>query len=437
MEYDDIVPDLLEKIKQDFQEHFNGSGKIAGLYAKVRDGTATYAEANEFAIEAGEILAGTFKRNLSSAVLPDGKMYFNIADRTVRPMMEGNYDLITDVTSQVQKRLNEDAGIGIKAIVPELNEDRIAGIVNRVSSEDIYDNVAWLLEEPIKVFSQSVVDDAIKVNAEFQYDAGLSPKIVRETAGKCCKWCEKLANTYSYPDVPKGVYQRHDFCRCTVDYVAGKKRRNVHNNNTGKRRYVPDGYGGYTTPEKARIKLAKQMAESEKVRNDVAKQTRIELSQKSKEVVLKDLADVTGEYKRKIGLTKGTLTVEDGYETKDHEKEIQVAKWLSDNFSGEITLLKEVNRDKISTPDYLWDNKLWELKSPAPTLNAIDKRLQKGLHQIETNPGGVIINLEKNELDVNEIAKKIENRLTRKRDNGINCDVMLLIEGKLVLVIRK
>lgn len=226
---EDITPKLLKKVQEDFQRGFNESKVIAELYAKVRDGTATYLEANDFAIEVGEILAGAYRRNISSAVLPDGKMYYNIANRILNPTMKQTHNLITEVTNQVQKSLNEAANIGIRPITPKLNQDRIDGIINRLSSEDMFDKVAWILGEPVVNFSQSIVDDAIRDNAEFHGKAGMRPKIVRKLAGGCCEWCREVAGTYSYPDVPNDVYRRHQRCRCTVNYIPGNgKVQNVH-----------------------------------------------------------------------------------------------------------------------------------------------------------------------------------------------------------------
>ena len=154
--------------------NYDKSEEIARLYAKVRDGTSTYQEVNEFAIETGDILAKAFANNLSSEILPDGKMYFNIAERILEPTLTNNYDLVVDVVKQVQTDINKKAGIGIKAQIPKLNKDRIRGFVNRVSSSEKYDEVAWILEEPVRLFSQSIVDDAIQINAEFQYNADCS-----------------------------------------------------------------------------------------------------------------------------------------------------------------------------------------------------------------------------------------------------------------------
>ena len=88
-----------------------------------------------------------------------------------------------------------------------------------------YREVKWLLDEPVKNFTQSVVDNTIKANSEFQYKAGLRPKIIRKEAGNCCDWCKEVVGVYEYPDVPKDVWRRHRFCRCTVDYLPGDGRK--------------------------------------------------------------------------------------------------------------------------------------------------------------------------------------------------------------------
>lgn len=226
---EDIAPELLRKIQTDFKSEFSKSKIISGLYTKIRDGTATYAEANDFAIETGKILANAYRNNLSSDIFPDGRMYYNIAQRIINPTMENNYKIISDATDKVQKILNETANIGIKPVTPELNRNRIEGIINRVSNSDLFDDVAWILDEPVINFSQSIVDDSIRANAEFHANAGLRPKVIRELSGGCCKWCRALAGTYTYPDVPKDVYRRHQRCRCTVNYYPRDgKVQNVH-----------------------------------------------------------------------------------------------------------------------------------------------------------------------------------------------------------------
>lgn len=225
----DIAPEILERVEAIFQNRFTKDKTIADLHRRVQQGTATYKEVNEYAVRTGEILAEALRRGVSSSELPDGRMYYNIAERVLTPTLTNNYEIVSGVAVQVQESLNKAAGIGIKAIKPELNTDRIDGLVNKVSAAQSFEAVAWVMDDPVVNFTQSVVDDAIKANADFQVRAGLRPKIVRKVVGGCCDWCAALAGTFDYGSEPKDVYRRHAYCRCQVTYDPGSgKRQNVH-----------------------------------------------------------------------------------------------------------------------------------------------------------------------------------------------------------------
>ena len=161
-------------------------------------------------------------------VLPDGKMYYNIAERTVRPTIEQSHELFGEAAAQIQKQLNENAGIGLRAVTPKLDEERVRGIIDKVSDAPLFEDVRWVLNEPIRVLVQSFADEFVKANAEFQADVGLSPTITRTVVGGCCQWCRALAGKYTYPnDVPDDVYRRHAYCRCLVTYDPGDGSKRV------------------------------------------------------------------------------------------------------------------------------------------------------------------------------------------------------------------
>ena len=218
----DIGPALLAKIKADFVRIL-GNARVT---AKTYIGAADYAET------VGEALAQAFQLNVSSSVLPNGKLYQNIAESIIRPMMQNNYELVSSATIEVQQVLNNAANLSIKPQVAPINNEKITGIINRASSATRFDDVAWVLGEPIRTFTRSVVDDTLKKNVTFQGRLGLTPKIIRIAEPKCCEWCSNLNGVYRYPDVPEGVYQRHDRCRCTTDYDPGSgKRKSVWGDN--------------------------------------------------------------------------------------------------------------------------------------------------------------------------------------------------------------
>lgn len=226
---EDIVPSLLKKIKSEFEDARLDSEVLKDLLSKLDHSKASYLDANQYAIEIGEMLSKALGASLTNETLPDGKMYYNIAQRVLTDVLGRNHELVSDYTEQVQKNLNSEARIGLTAQVPELNQDRIDGLVNRLASEESFDDVKWLLVDPIVIFSQSIVDDSIRKNAEFHHKVGLSPKIVRRVVGHPCKWCKSLEGSYNYPEIPKDIYRRHGNCRCTVDYHPGNgKKQNVH-----------------------------------------------------------------------------------------------------------------------------------------------------------------------------------------------------------------
>ena len=63
------------------------------------------------------------------------------------------------------------------------------------------------------------------MNVEHHSKLGLKPVVIRISSGKCCKWCDKIAGKYNYPDVPKDVYRRHSHCDCIVEYFPGDGRK--------------------------------------------------------------------------------------------------------------------------------------------------------------------------------------------------------------------
>ena len=224
----DIAPELLVKLKRAYSEKLNKNKKVDKILSTIRDGKPTYSYINDLSIEIGDILAEVFGEILSADILPDGRMYYNIAKRTIEPMMINNYNIVTENAAIVQEILNKNAGMGIKAQVPVLNQSRIDGIINRLDEEELFDNIKWILDEPIKNFTQAVADDCVEKNAEFHKGLGFEPKLIRKAEANCCDWCNEIDGVYDYSEAPDDIYRRHRFCRCTVEYDPGKsKKQNI------------------------------------------------------------------------------------------------------------------------------------------------------------------------------------------------------------------
>lgn len=216
----DVVPGLLELIEKEFDEKTANSEVLKKAVEELRNKKATYKDAHEFAVEVGDILAKTLNTHITTETLPDGKMYYNIADRVLNTTLKKNHELITGYALDVQTELNYAAGLKIKGQTPKLNQNRIDGMVERLSTDE-FENAKWILNEPIKNFSQSIVDDTARANMTFQAKAGLQPKVKRVVVANCCDWCKEIEGVYDYKDAPHNIYQRHRYCRCRVEYEPG------------------------------------------------------------------------------------------------------------------------------------------------------------------------------------------------------------------------
>ncbi len=185
------------------------------------EGTVTHLVTQDYAVRVGELVSEAMRRNLSSGVLPDGKMYYTIAERTIRPAMQTGHDLVNDIAVRVDRELRRRANIGIKPIRPTMSDERIKAIEDKACSAEWFDDVAYVLDEPIKNTVQSFADTFMEENAEGLKKLGLRPKVTRSVVGSCCAWCAEKAGIYIRGEEPEGFYRRHDYCRCTVTYDPG------------------------------------------------------------------------------------------------------------------------------------------------------------------------------------------------------------------------
>lgn len=106
---------------------------------------------------------------------------------------------------------------------------RIEGIIDRLTDAKEYNDISWILDAGVVTnYTQSIVDDHIKANIDFQGKAGIPVTVERiRTGNHKCDFCEKRAGKYTYPDVPDAIWQRHRECKCYIIYTTGDFRRTL------------------------------------------------------------------------------------------------------------------------------------------------------------------------------------------------------------------
>ena len=146
--------------------------------------------------------------------------------------------------------------------------------------------------------------------------------------------------------------------------------------------------------------------------------------------------EVTHEYADGATPGVGEITYDPEYPKADRADEISTAEWVKDHIGGDIRLLKEVNEQHVKTPDYLWRGKFWDQKATSSEA-AANTAVQRGLKQIKSNPGGVILdyNIKKCDVVWEDLLAVIDKRMQWYHDSA-PIDILVVFNGGAYRVIR-
>lgn len=220
---EDIAPVLLKQVEKQFRQNLTKKGvNLKKDIQRARDGTLT--NVHSFSNKVGDALAEAFG-SITAEELPEGTMFFNIADRVMRPPIKEAYNMVSDVADEVQTLSNKKAGLGVKSIRPPIEEDRVKGLIDAVTSAE-FKTTEHFLDYPVQCLVDHFADRHMEKNAEFLDNSGVYTEVIRIAEATCCDWCSDRAGTYeSYSDAQDNeAFARHDGCRCTVEIRAGKTR---------------------------------------------------------------------------------------------------------------------------------------------------------------------------------------------------------------------
>lgn len=226
---DDIGQDLYKAVKRDFDKKVNADSKIKRLREKIENKTATMDDVSDFATALGDHLADSIAANVTQGNLPEGRMYYNIADKILTPMLKGNHELINSTAVEVQHIIDNKIGISLNPVTAAYDVERMHHIINSASQDGIaWETVKRRLDSPVRNATYSMYTDYVKANADVRNKIGLDSYIIRADTGRCCEWCSRIAGKYRYPeDVDEDIFRRHDNCRCTVSFRNEKISQNV------------------------------------------------------------------------------------------------------------------------------------------------------------------------------------------------------------------
>ena len=213
----DVSQDILNAVIKDFEKKYKSSKAINKLILKIDNGTASHMDSYQFAQKVSDFLNYAIKKNMTEGTLPNGKLYYHIAESVLTPLLKNNHALVTNYAKDVQTMLNKKDDIPFKGRVAKCNADRIEGICSEFSRADKFESTQAELADTIENYSLSSVDDTIKENARFLNNLGYHEVVERKADNGACKWCRSIEGTYDYSsDMDNTIFKRHKRCKCTV-----------------------------------------------------------------------------------------------------------------------------------------------------------------------------------------------------------------------------
>lgn len=133
----DIVPALYEKIQSAFEKNMKASRQIQSFQRKDKH---TAKEVSLYSAEVGKCASKALSDCLSEADLPNGKLYWNIAQRTIIPLLRRAYEMVMDAAEEMQRQEDEKLGINLTPVRPEFPEERARGLINKLIEYQEDDN---------------------------------------------------------------------------------------------------------------------------------------------------------------------------------------------------------------------------------------------------------------------------------------------------------
>ena len=126
----DVVPSLIEKVFNSFNEGVENNTQIKAFYAAIDKKKANMQDVQKYAKTLGKIGANAILKHLTKDNLPNGVLYWNIAERIISPLFEEIQKLVFKNYAIVQEYTDQKKGINLKPIEAPFQSGRIRDFID-------------------------------------------------------------------------------------------------------------------------------------------------------------------------------------------------------------------------------------------------------------------------------------------------------------------
>ena len=226
----DVAPEIYENIRSDFIAGVKGDKELNRLAKKIKAGKGTQGDMSDLADRFGVQSSKALKANLILAELPDQRLYWNIAEKTIQPLLMQTYGNINNFATMQLEAVDKAGNIAVQIMPGRYPENRINQVMNFAANCTTQTELDNALTDPVIAANRKFYDDFQKANAELRVELGLRQMVVRQyddvglhNGKDTCGWCLERAGTWDYADAKAaGVFQRHPGCGCTIEVYTEK-----------------------------------------------------------------------------------------------------------------------------------------------------------------------------------------------------------------------
>lgn len=222
----DVVEELFPLIRDAFDRARRRDDELRRL-RKLAETSGKYKDAHDYALLVSKHCAQAILQYIKEDALPNGRLYYNIAQRIITPMLRSTYNMSIAACRDVQRVFNEQLEMQLQPLVAEFEQDRVDGISLVASRKDTLDEALVVVESDIENYALHVVDETMHRNARFLAESGVAVIVERTAKANACDWCRSQAGVYNYADVRDGsdVWRRHGGCQCILEMYGDRGSR--------------------------------------------------------------------------------------------------------------------------------------------------------------------------------------------------------------------
>lgn len=127
----DIVLDLQQKIVNEYQKLIKENDYINHFQNKLKSHKVNGEDVSLYGNELGACASKSFLKYVTKENLPDGKLYWNIAERLIVLLLKDVYEKVNEAADIVQKRDDEANNINIKPQRATFPEERVHDLIQK------------------------------------------------------------------------------------------------------------------------------------------------------------------------------------------------------------------------------------------------------------------------------------------------------------------